>query len=115
MLRAGINKALWCAPLADDCSHSAYRVRFHTESLFRRSPSYLFFMAGVGGYLLILFYAIFDLQLGEDPDSPPVWQRGLRICFQPGACAGPAQAATFASMSCLDQPRLRVLQRGGLA
>ena len=75
----------------------------------------MFFMAGVGGYLLILFYAIFDLQLGEDPDSPPVWQRGLRICFQPGACAGPAQAATFASMSCLDQPRLRVLQRGGLA
>ena len=42
-------------------------------------------MAGVGGYLLTLFYAIYDLQLGEDESSTPVWQRGLRIVFQPGS------------------------------
>ena len=48
------------------------------------SPSYLFFMAGVSGYLLVVFYAIYDLQLGADGDSPPMWQHGLRIAFAPG-------------------------------
>lgn len=48
----------------------------------------MFFMAGVGGYLLTLFYTIYDLQLGEDEASTPVWQRGLRIVFQPGSYAG---------------------------
>jgi hypothetical protein len=50
------------------------------------SPSYLFFMAGACGFLLIAFYIIYDLQPAAREGSaaePPRWQRWLRTGFMP--------------------------------
>jgi predicted acyltransferase len=52
------------------------------------SPAYLFFMAGSCGYLLIVFYVIYDLDTtaggaGAGGAAPPVWQRACRVFFTP--------------------------------
>ena len=49
------------------------------------SPAYLFFMAGSCGYLLIAFYAIYDLDTTTPAGSgtPPMWQRVSRTFFAP--------------------------------
>ena len=60
------------------------------------SPSYLFFMAGACGYLLVGLYIVYDLDTflhynrkngwtdsSANPMPPPWWQHTLRIGFEP--------------------------------
>ena len=66
------------------------------------SPSYMFFMAGCSGYLLVIFYAVYDLQLGSIDASAPtgqralcIVQRGLRFAFTPGTNEAPQTRSIF--------------------
>eukprot|EP01051_Picozoa_sp_SAG22_P019770 SAG22_NODE_3755_length_1544_cov_0.891349_3_plen_154_part_01 len=60
----------------------------------------MFFMAGCSGYLLVIFYTVFDLQLDDGYDATAlggsgsgrrvlvVLQRGLRLAFTPARWVG---------------------------
>ena len=53
------------------------------------SPSYLFFMAGSCGYLLIALYVVYDLPANPlDPSYTPFWRRFLRRFFEPARWVG---------------------------
>ena len=47
------------------------------------SPSYLFFMAGSCGFVLMLLYVVYDLPANPlDPSYVPFWKRFLRRFFE---------------------------------